>query len=140
MNYSEIRKQMLSEKKKSSKFGAVKQRVVVKLVTDGVVYEEEVLFDSKAELRFYQTTLLPLINAGKIKDLKFHVKYELQPKFEKNGKKYSAISYEADFVYSLYDNIEEVIDIKGWSTDIFKLKQKMFEYKYPEKTLKLIMV
>jgi hypothetical protein len=127
-------------KKKSAKFGAKKVRAVVKLITNGEYYEEEVLFDSQAEYRFYNSTLLPLINVKKIVDLKFHINYELQPKFEKNGKKYRAITYEADFVCTFDDGHVEIIDVKGFSTDIFKLKQRLFEYKFPDKTIKLIMV
>jgi hypothetical protein len=31
-----------------------------------------------------------------------------------------------------------VEDVKGMETDVFKLKRKLFEYKYPEMELKII--
>ena len=127
-------------KKKASKFGAVKTRKIVKMVKDGEILEEDILFDSKSELRFYETTLLPLVLAKEIINLSFHNVYELQPKFEKNGRKFSAIKYEADFVVQYKDGSEEIIDVKGFSTPVFKLKQRLFEYKYPDKTIKLVMV
>jgi hypothetical protein len=129
-----------NSKKKSNKFGAIKQLAVVKLVIDGKIIEQEIRFDSKAELRYYQTRLLPLINAGEILDLKFHENYILQPAFEKAGRKYRPIKYEADFTVKYKNGEVDIIDIKGWSTDTFKLKQRLFEYKFPDKTIKLEMV
>lgn len=66
-----------------------------------------------------------------IKDLELQKKFELQPKYKINDKTIRAISYVADFVY--WDNTKkEVIieDTKGFRTEIYKLKKKLFEYKY----------
>lgn len=96
-------------------------------------------FDSELEANHYKTLLL-LERAGAIKDLRLQVKFELQPSFNKNGKHYRAINYIADFVY--YDISKEktvVEDTKGYKTEIYKLKKKLFEYKFPELELKEIM-
>lgn len=97
----------------------------VKTEVDGI------LFDSKAEARRYCELKL-LVKAGKIKDLKLQPKFELQPKFKKNGTIIQAIIYKADFEY--YDVILErtiVEDCKGFRTKDYILKKKMFEFKYP---------
>jgi hypothetical protein len=36
------------------------------------------------------------------------------------------------------DGSEEIVDIKGFSTPDFKLKQKMFDYRYPELKLRVL--
>lgn len=59
----------------------------------------------------------------------------MQPKFRKNGKAYQEINYIADFKIYNKDGSVEIIDIKGFETTDFRLKKKMFEYKYPELTL-----
>lgn len=62
-------------------------------------------------------------------------KFELQPKFKKNGKLFREINYVADFKVYNNDGTIEIIDTKGFETTDFKLKKKMFEYKYPDLTL-----
>lgn len=68
---------------------------------------------------------------GIISDLKLQVKYNLQPSFKINGKTIREINYVADFVYKTNDKGETIIeDVKGMKTAIYKLKAKMFAYKY----------
>lgn len=89
-------------------------------------------FDSKKEANRYATLLL-LEKSGRIKDLKLQPVYELVPKFNKNGKSYRKTTYKADFEY--FDtklNKIVVEDVKGFKTDIYKLKKKLFEYKYED--------
>lgn len=89
-------------------------------------------FDSKKEANRYATLLL-LEKSGRIKNLKLQPTYELIPKFKKNDKTYRKTTYKADFEY--FDtklNKTIVEDVKGFKTDIYKLKKKMFEYKYNE--------
>ena len=96
------------------------------------------IFQSKLEAKRYKQLAL-LEKAGEIKDLKMQVKYELQEAFTKNGKTYRKIEYIADFVY--YDNkLKKTIveDTKGIKTDVFKIKQKLFEKKYLYLELKII--
>ena len=96
------------------------------------------IFQSKLEAKRYKQLAL-LEKAGEIKNLQMQVKFELQEAFTKNKKHYRAITYIADFVY--YDNITKKIiieDTKGIKTDVFKIKQKLFEKKYPYLELKII--
>lgn len=93
---------------------------------------DNIEFDSHKEgFRYIDLKLLE--RQGLIKDLRRQVSFELQPSYKKNGKIIRAIYYIADFVY--YDNIERKViveDTKGFRTEVYKLKKKMFEYKYPE--------
>lgn len=87
-------------------------------------------FDSKKEEAYY-IKLEILEQRGKIKKLELQKVYELQPSFKINGKTYQKITYKADFSYiSVEDNKLHVIDVKGFKTDVYKLKKKMFAYKY----------
>ena len=83
-------------------------------------------FDSNKEMAYY-IKLEILEQKGKIKDLELQKIYELQPSFKINGKTYKKITYKADFSYiSVEDNKLHVIDVKGFKTDVYKLKKKMF--------------
>ena len=94
------------------------------------VYFGERKFDSiKERDRYAQLWQLELL--GIIKDLKCQVKFELQPAFEKNGIKYRAITYIADFTYK-QDGQLIVEDVKGYRTKEYQIKKKLFEYKYKE--------
>jgi len=98
------------------------------------VMMDEITFDSKGEAYRYGELKL-LYRAGVISRLELQPVFELQPKFTKNGKTYRAIKYVADFRYiEGGDTIIE--DFKGCKTNIYKLKKKMFEYKFPNLTLK----
>lgn len=70
--------------------------------------------------------------AGEIKDLQRQVRYELQPSYKINGKTIRKIEYIADHVY--YENgelvVEDVKPSKTFQTDVYKIKKKMFMYKY----------
>lgn len=95
-----------------------------KTVVDGIK------FDSKKEADRYQQLKL-LEKAGKIKDLVLQPEYELIPKFKKNGKTYRKTVYKADFSYFDTENNKVIVeDVKGFKTDVYALKKKMFEYKY----------
>ena len=96
------------------------------------------IFDSKAERDYYLLVLLPLLQNGEIATVKFQPRYELQPKFTKNGKHYRAITYVADFEVLYKDGSKEIIDVKGMETAVFKLKRKLFEFKYPKLSLKIV--
>lgn len=102
-----------------------------KTVVDGIT------FDSQKEANYY-CQLRTLSFLGKIKYFKTQQKYILQDEFEKNGVKHRPITYIADFVVNHHDGTTEVIDVKGMETQVFKIKRKMFEYKYPELKLKIV--
>jgi len=91
-------------------------------------------FDSKLEADFY-LRLKPLIKAGKIKELKIHPRYLLQEGFTKNGKHYQPIYYIADFEVLYDDGTVVIYDTKGMRTEVYKIKKKLFEYRYKDKTI-----
>ena len=98
-------------------------------------------FDSKLEAERY-TQLKMMERAGVIRDLEIQPEYELIPSFRKNGKTWRKTVYKADFRYILAENDKTIIeDVKGSIsviTDVFRLKQKLFEYKYPEYTISIV--
>lgn len=106
-----------------------------KTVADGIK------FDSKLEAERY-AQLKILERAGVIRALELQPSFELLPSFRKNGKTWRKTVYKADFRYILCDGDRIIIeDVKGSTaviTDVFRLKQKMFEYKYPELSIKIV--
>lgn len=104
-------------------------KLVSKYHNKKVIYDG-ITFDSiKEKNRYIELKLLE--KAGLIKDLKLQYEFELQPAFILNKKKIRKISYIADFYY--FDNKENdyvVEDTKGMRTEVYKIKKKMFEYKY----------
>lgn len=106
-----------------------------KTVIDGIK------FDSKLEAERY-TQLKMMERAGLIRNLELQPEYELIPSFRKNGKTWRKTAYKADFRYILVENDITIIeDVKGSTaviTDVFRLKQKLFEYKYPELSIKIV--
>lgn len=94
------------------------------------------VFDSALEAKRYRQLVL-LERAKAIKNLQLQVPFLLQEGFRKNGKTYRKIEYIADFVYE--ENGKTVVeDTKGVKTEVFKIKQKLFEYKYPNLSIKIV--
>lgn len=103
--------------------------MVAKYHNKKVVYDGYT-FDSIKEKNYYIKLKL-LEKAGKIKELELQKEYELQPSFKLNNKTSRKITYRADFTYkTTEDNKIHVIDVKGYRTDVYRLKKKLFEYKY----------
>jgi hypothetical protein len=89
--------------------------------------------DSKTEHeRLLQLRLLE--KAGEIKNLQEQVSFELQPSFKTNqGKTIKKMEYTPDFVY--YDcKLKGIVaeESKGFKTESYKMRSKLFQYKYPE--------
>ena len=82
------------------------------------VIVDDYIFDSIQESRRYKELKL-LLRAGEISNLELQPRFLLQDSFKKNGKTI-------------------VEDVKGIQTDVFKLKHKIFEKKYPDLELKII--
>lgn len=100
------------------------------------VIVEDYIFDSIQESRRYKELKL-LLRAGQISNLELQPHFLLQDSFKKNGKTYRKIEYIADFKY--IENGKTIVeDVKGMQTDVFKLKHKLFEKKYPELELRII--
>jgi len=115
---------------KSAKYGRYKVSPKEARTYEGIV------FDSKWEAETYKllSRLLPVgVNIHR------QVDFLLQEKFKgPDGKAVREIRYSADFVITRDNELQEnvipsdafVIDSKGHLTDIFKIKNKMFMYKY----------
>lgn len=89
-------------------------------------------FDSKLEAKRYKE-LKAMEGRGEITELTLQPVFELQPSFRHNGKTHRKITYIADFSYFLKDSDKLVVeDVKGFKTDIYKLKMKLFLYRYPD--------
>lgn len=93
-----------------------------KTVIDGIT------FDSRREADRY-LVLKSMEEEGLIENLRRQVRYELIPAFDVDGKHYRPVSYAADFVY-VEDGKEVVEDVKGMRTDVYRLKSKLFAYRY----------
>lgn len=99
---------------------------------------DDIKFDSLMEARFY-IHVKQLEQAHKIRCLELQPSFTIQESFTKNGKKYRPILYIADFRYQDVATGQWVIvDVKGKETVEFKLKQKLFEYKYPDLSLSVV--
>ncbi|RKZ75172.1 MAG: hypothetical protein DRR19_29510 [Candidatus Parabeggiatoa sp. nov. 1] len=101
----------------------------VKTMIDGLT------FDSKKEATRYRELKL-LEKQGLITDLKLQPAYLLQEGFRYAGKMVRSVQYFADFEYKQNGKII-VEDTKGMETDVFKLKRKLFWFRYPELELRV---
>ena len=96
-----------------------------KVEIDGIV------FDSRAEGRFYEH-LLDLMHDGVVESFEMQRPYTLLDKFPhpKTGKTIRAIKYVPDFEVIYTDGRVEVVDVKGMQTDVFRMKCKLFMFRY----------
>ena len=87
-------------------------------------------FDSQKEFEYY-LILKDKEKRGLVFNLKRQVPLEIQPAFtDKTGVKQRAITYKADFVYTdRLSGKERYIDVKGFRTEVYKLKKKLLAYK-----------
>lgn len=90
-------------------------------------------FDSKKEgKRYVQLALME--KSGVIKNLELQPVFELTPTLNWNGKTLRSMSYKADFKYfNVEDNEWIVEDVKGYITDTYKVKKKVFLHLYGDK-------
>ena len=98
---------------------------------------DDIVFDSKDEALYYQA-LKDMKAKGLIKDFELQPEFILQEGFEKDEKKYRAIKYTADFRVLTNNDYSYIVDVKGMLTTEFKIKMKLFNYKYRDIELKLI--
>ena len=109
------------KKPKRSKYNNKRVRV------DGI------LFDSQKEADYYSELKLQL-RAGVIKGFCRQPEFILVDGFADK----KPVIYKADFIVFKQDGIAEIIDVKGMETEIFKLKKKQFEDKFPELEIKVV--
>ena len=116
-----------------------------KTEVDGIV------FDSQTEAEYYEY-LKAEKKAGRIKSFTMQDEFIIQEKFLLiNGERINssvkgfsklqkanpgctvqAIKYRSDFMVHYKDGSVKVIDVKGQKTADFKIKEKMFNYMYPQ--------
>lgn len=99
--------------------------------------KETLVFDSNKELEYY----LILKDREKKKEIfqfRRQVPLTVQEAFtDKTGKKHRAIIYKADFFYLTEERREDgfvyivphIVDVKGYQTEVYKLKKKLLAYK-----------
>lgn len=89
-----------------------------------------ITFDSIKE-RDYYILLLDREKKGEVRHINRQYKVEIQPAFTTpSGEKIKAITYLADFYF--YDKTRKawrIIDVKGYKTDVYRLKKKLLAYK-----------
>lgn len=99
-----------------------------KVVVDGLK------FMSKAEANYYQELKIRK-RAKDIIDFTCQVPFVIQEGFvDSQGQKQQPIKYIADFVVQ-HKGYNEIVDVKGQETDVFKMKWKMLKYLMREKNL-----
>lgn len=91
--------------------------------------KKTITFDSEKE-RDYYLILKDRQKRGEIGYIWRQLPIEIQPGFTMpSGEKIRAITYIADFAYNDLDGIEHIVDVKGYKTEIYKLKKKLLAYK-----------
>lgn len=95
-------------------------------------------FDSKLEAKRYNELKI-LLRSGVISDLTLQKVFLLQDGFTYAKKRERPITYVCDFYYKDKQGNEIVEDAKGFKTDVYKIKRKMFLFKYPHIIFKEVM-
>ena len=98
-------------------------------VTRKLLNGDLVTFDSKKEAKRFDELLL-LAKQGIIKNLTLQPEYEIIPTVKWNKKTLCKIKYIADFKYEQNENII-VEDVKGFKTDVYQLKKRLFLLQNP---------
>lgn len=92
---------------------------------------DNITFDSQAEANYYSNLKL-LQRAGEVKEFDLQPTYLLQEGYKRGKRNVQPITYIADFLVTYTDGRQEIIDIKGAKTEVYRIKKKLFEYKYPD--------
>ena len=144
---------MIWQKRKAGDARILAKKTPVEI--DGKIHN----FPSKAEALRY-LDLKRLKDAGIVKEIELQPVFELQPKYQKCcghvwtgplckskmpcglcGKEMPIIRarvYRADFRVTYADGHQEIEDVKGMETEMFKIKRDFFEFKYPELSIKVV--
>ena len=136
------KKKAVNKNQKNKSMGKIFHK---KTEIDGIV------FDSQTEAEYYEY-LKAEKKAGRIKSFTMQDEFIIQEKFllidgerinssvkgfsklqkANPGCTVQAIKYRADFMVHYKDGSVRVIDVKGQKTADFKIKEKMFNYMYPQ--------
>jgi hypothetical protein len=96
----------------------------VKKIVDGVT------FDSAGEARAFALLML-WEKAGAISNLERQPRYTLMDGYvDATGRKVRAMEYVPDFRF-IRDGQTVVVDFKGFRTEAYKIKAKLFRQRYP---------
>lgn len=125
MNMSIEEYHKITQEKKPSKYRNIRTKI------DGIS------FDSQAEARRY-VELKTLKVAGEVNGFILQPRFLLQEGFERDGEVVEKTEYVADFLIMWADGRTTIEDVKGVHTDVYKLKVKLFEKRYPK--LKIVEV
>jgi uncharacterized protein DUF1064 len=106
-----------------NKFNAIRQTY------NGVSYH------SRREAQ-YAAELDLLRKAKRKADRVVDVQRQVRVPLDVNGKHIT--NYIVDFVVRFGDGREEWIEVKGFATDTFQLKQRLFQALYPERTYRIV--
>lgn len=87
-------------------------------------------FDSSMEADYY-ITLKKKVKDGVLKSFICQPKFKVIDEYTRNGKKIRASFYVLDFQEFYSDGRVEYVDVKGFETDVSKLKRKLLESKNP---------
>jgi len=98
-------------------------------VTRKLLNGDIVTFDSKKEAKRFDELIL-LAKQGLIKNLTLQPEFEIIPTIKWNKKTLCKIKYIADFKYEQNGNII-VEDVKGFKTDVYQLKKRLFLLQNP---------
>lgn len=124
-------------------------------------------FPSHAEALYYLELVRMQKAGGIVKEIELQPKFILRPAYRKCsdckvvykatyeypgskkglcprcGKKMPltpAWTYRADFRVTYTDGHQDIIDVKGYETEMFREKKRQFEYIFPELSLKVVKV
>jgi len=86
-------------------------------------------FDSKRELKEYER-LLALKKIGVVKSIERQVRFLLLDTARSQTTTYRKRFYIADFVVVYDDGRKEIIDVKGFRTEMYRIKKHLFFIKY----------
>ena len=91
-----------------------------------------ITFDSKKEARYYEK-LKAFKKGGAVEDFELQPRFKLQKGFDdKEGNHHRPIHYRADFKIWWANGKVEIVDTKGYKTQVYKLKKKLLLKKYPD--------
>ena len=89
-------------------------------------------FDSQKEANYY-CLLKMLKDNGEIEDFELQPLIRLQDGFDdQEGNHHRPINYKPDFRVVWADGREEYVDVKGYRTNVYRIKKKLLLNKYPD--------
>ena len=113
-----------NELEAKSKYKNIKTQ---RLLEDGSIKK----FDSQKEANYFDL-LKKKEKAKLISNLSLQPEFDIIPSIKYNDKKLKKIIYKADFSY-VENGINYVVDVKGFKTDVYQIKKRLFLLQYPDK-------